>query len=425
MFAIGSAFDPGRRPRPSDPSAVRELPTHESCTMVKQITRNLARAAHDRVFKSIHGGRLIYNTCWEDPRIDRQLMHIGPESKIVVITSAGCNALDYLLDDPTEVHCVDVNERQNALLHLKLALLAHGSYDDLFDMFGRGRHHDPRGLLRRLAPRMPGYARAYWQRNIRFFRPDGVRKSFYYHGTSGEVAWLLRYALLAVKPRLRPYIDQFLESPSIEAQQELYRHVEPILWDRLTRWLIKQPMVMAMMGVPRQQIRLIDDHHPEGLAGFVKDKFSHVMTEVAAADNYFWRVYMTGSYTPECCPNYLRAEHFDTLAGRVGRVGVHTNTISGFLAANPGAYTHFVLLDHQDWLAWHDPEALLEEWDLIRRNAAPGAMVLMRSAGIDLSFVPEPVRQAVRFRPDLTEPLHQTDRVGTYGSLHLAELDGV
>ena len=51
----------------------------------------------DQFFKQIHTSNLVYNTCWEDPRCDRQLLQINEESKLCMITSAGCNALDYLL----------------------------------------------------------------------------------------------------------------------------------------------------------------------------------------------------------------------------------------------------------------------------------------------------------------------------------------
>jgi S-adenosylmethionine-diacylglycerol 3-amino-3-carboxypropyl transferase len=108
---------------------------------------------------------------------------------------------------------------------------------------------------------------------------------------------------------------------------------------------------------------------------------------------------------------------------RAGRVHPHTCTVSEFLKQNPGVYSHYVLLDHQDWLAWHDPAALLEEWELIFANSKPGTKILMRSAGIDLSFVPESVRAKLRFLPeDQAMKLHLTDRVGTYGSLHFAEV---
>ena len=31
----------------------------------------------DQFFKQIHTSNLVYNTCWEDPRCDRQLLQIN------------------------------------------------------------------------------------------------------------------------------------------------------------------------------------------------------------------------------------------------------------------------------------------------------------------------------------------------------------
>ncbi len=100
----------------------------------------LLRATEDLVFHHMHGGQLIYNTSWEDPRIDRQLMNLDGKSRVVMITSAGCNALDYLLDGPAEIHAVDVNYRQNALLELKLAMIRRGEFAD-FLRCARDRPH--------------------------------------------------------------------------------------------------------------------------------------------------------------------------------------------------------------------------------------------------------------------------------------------
>ncbi len=390
--------------------------------MVIETARKLCRAAHDQLFRQVHGGRLIYNTSWEDPRIDRELLQLNGASKVVMITSAGCNALDYLLDGPARIESVDVNYRQNALAELKIALIRHGSYEDLFRMFGQGRHPGAFRLWRRIRHRMPGYAREYWDRNLRFFNGRGLRKSFYFHGTSGEAAWILRKLLLGVKRGIRPHLDRMLAARTLEEQRSVYHQAEPILWDRLLSWVISRPATMAMMGVPRPQIRLIDEHCDGGLAGFVKDKFRRVMTEIDINSNYFWRVYLTGSYSADCCPGYLKAANFQALRAYVSRLRLHTCSVTDFLRDNPGEYTHFVLLDHQDWLASHDTDALQEEWDSIFDNASPGAKVLMRSAGLDTSFLPPAVRSRLRFHPRLTEKLHLQDRVGTYGSLHLAEI---
>jgi S-adenosylmethionine-diacylglycerol 3-amino-3-carboxypropyl transferase len=155
--------------------------------MVKQLSAQLGNHAHDLLFKTIHQRYLIYNMCWEDPRIDRQLLGLDQHSKVVVLTSAGCNALDYLLDAPAEIHAVDVNPRQNALLQLKLALIrARGDFGDLERMFRQGSHPRFRELYTALRPQLPHYAAAFWDKKIAYFDAANRKRSFYYHGTCGH-----------------------------------------------------------------------------------------------------------------------------------------------------------------------------------------------------------------------------------------------
>lgn len=384
----------------------------------------LVRSAHDAAFKRVHGSNLIYNAAWEDPRLDREVMEIDGESEIVMITSAGCNVLDYLLDGPRAVHAIDMNPRQNALLELKRALIRRREFEDLFEMFGAGAHADHEGLYAELREDLPEHSRLYWDRRIGFFDPRSVKGSFYYHGTSGVAAWVMGKALFQARPNRKNIALCLMDARSLEEQRRVYALLEPEIWGRVANWLVRQPALMALLGVPRPQIRLIQESYPGGLTCYVKDKLRHVLTELPVEDNYFWRVYLTGSYTRDCCPNYLRREHQPLLREMEPRVTTHTRTVSDFLKLHPGKYSHYVLLDHQDWLAWHDPAALREEWDLILANSRPGAKVLMRSAGPDLGFVPEEVLARVSFHPEVTEALHRLDRVGTYGSFHLGVVKG-
>jgi S-adenosylmethionine-diacylglycerol 3-amino-3-carboxypropyl transferase len=80
-----------------------------------------------------------------------------------------------------------------------------------------------------------------------------------------------------------------------------------------------------------------------------------------------------------------------------------------------------VLLDHMDWLASH-PRLLEEEWDAIFRAAGPGARVIFRSGSCDERFLPVSVLRRLRFEREQAVRLHRQDRVGTYGSFHLARL---
>lgn len=387
-----------------------------------QPKRGFLKAAHDLAFRRIHGSNLVYNAAWEDPRIDRQLLKLDASSEVVMITSAGCNVLDYLLDSPAAIHTVDVNPRQNALLELKMALLRKGDFQELFEMFGIGSHPRYAAVYHSVRSDLSAPAQVFWDKRISFFDPASLKHSFYYHGTAGIAAWIMGGVLFRARANIKNIALCLLDAKSLDQQREIYALLEPEIWGALSNWLTRQPALMALLGVPRPQIHLIDRSHPGGLTGYVKDKLRHVMTELPAAENYFWRVYMTGSYTFDCCPNYLRHEHMDSLSRRTDRVHSHSCTVAHFLQQNPGKYSHYVLLDHQDWLAWHDPMALREEWDLILANSKPGTKILMRSAGLDLSFVPEDIQARLRFFPGVTDPLHITDRVGTYGSLHFAEV---
>ncbi len=387
-----------------------------------QPKRGLLKAAHDLAFRRIHGSNLVYNAAWEDPRIDRQLLKLDASSEVVMITSAGCNVLDYLLDGPAAIHTIDVNHRQNALLELKLALLRKGDFPELFEMFGIGSHPKYGAIYQSVRAELSPTAQAFWDKRITFFDPTSLKRSFYYHGTSGIAAWVMGGALFRARANIKNIALCLLDATSLEQQREIYALLEPEIWTALSNWLTRQPALMALLGVPRPQIHLIERSHPGGLTGYVKDKLRHVMTELPASENYFWRVYITGSYTLDCCPNYLKHENIAALGSRADHVHPHSCTVAQFLQQNPGKYSHYVLLDHQDWLAWHDPVALREEWDLILANSRPGTKILMRSAGLDLSFVPEEIQARLRFFPEVTDSLHPTDRVGTYGSLHFAEV---
>jgi len=389
--------------------------------MIDGLKQKVLHSTHDLLFKTVHGRSLIYNTSWEDPRIDRQLLGLTADSRVVMLTSAGCNALDYLLDSPAEIHAVDVNPRQNALLQLKLALIERGEFADLFAMFGTGSHRAFRDIYAQVRLRLTPEAQTFWDSKIVYFSQQSKKQSFYYYGTSGVIAWLLsRY--LSKNPVLCSEILNLLEARTLQEQREIYGRIEPLIWGRFISWVVRQPLTLAMLGVPRPQIRLINEQFPGGVLGYISAKLRHVATDVLMHDNYFWRVYMTGSYTNNCCPNYLKQENFELLRRGVPRVHVHNASVTEFLRHNPGQYTHFVLLDHQDWLAQHDPVALAEEWSLILANSAVGSRILMRSAGQHVDFLPPQAKTALRFFPERTAALHLQDRVGTYGSLHFAEV---
>lgn len=380
---------------------------------------NVRRRVREKIFHGVHSRHLVYNTCWEDPRCDRAMLQMGPDSKVVMLTSAGCNALDYLLDDVAEIHCVDLNAKQNALLDLKKAFFTAGDFSALFDFFGTGGTPHFRAIYQEaVRPYLPAgdFSRSYWDRHIEYFSPRGLRPSFYWHGSSGAAAWLIQRWFKA-QPKARHLARRMFEAATLPEQWVWYRSLEPMFLNDFMRWAMQQHAIQSLLGVPESQQRLAAQQYPDGMAGYIRQCLREVFTERPLQDNYFWKLYFWGRYMPDCCPNYLLAAHFDTLQARVDRIATYTMSLNTFLERHPGTYTHFVLLDHQDWLAAHLKPALEKEWELIFQNAAPGAKVLLRTAAPDIGFIPRPFREGISWDKELTAAQHRLDRVGTYAGV--------
>lgn len=381
--------------------------------------KGISKKFSEVLFNQIHQRSLVYNTCWEDPRCDRQLLDLQRDSKVVMITSAGCNALDYLLDSPSKIECVDMNPRQNALLEIKMSSMNCGNYYEHFALFGKGKSHFAKDYYTEsLRGKLPQFAQNYWDSNISFFSGKGIRKSFYFYGSSGLIAWLFN-KYLKTNRKLFANIEQLLNAKTIDEQRFIYEGIEPMLINNAIKWLLNRHLTMCMLGVPKSQQDLFIKKYENGAAGFIQDCLKKVFMEIPIQDNYFWRVYIDGVYSIDCCPNYLKKENYEVIAKQTHKIQTHTHTLSSFLQQNPGEYSHYVLLDHQDWLANYHLAALEEEWKLILRNSQQGTKILLRSAGEKIDFVPDFVKRNVCFESTKTINIHREDRVGTYGSVHL------
>ena len=395
---------------------------------------SLLEKINRRCFQFVHQNNLVYNTCWEDPRLDRVALDLSPDDQVLVITSAGCNALDYVLAGPGHVYAVDMNPRQNALLELKVAAIKQLDYETFFGLFGRGQiDHCREVYIDALRDELSPSARRYWDKFISFFAGKGWRRSFYFRGSSGTFARIINtYVDQVVK--VRPDLEAAFHAPTLDAQREIYEsRLKPRFWKPFLRWFLRRNMTLSMLGVPQAQRVQLEQSFPGGIASFIEDSIEAVFARLPLRDNYFWHVYLHGHYTPECCPEYLKRDNFERLkAGLVDRLSWHTNSVQGFLESHDQQVTRFVLLDHMDWLSGALWPALCGEWQAIVDRAAPGARILWRSGGMETDFlnhVPvevdgrqQHVGDVLEHQPALAAQLHEQDRVHTYGSFYIADL---
>ncbi len=395
--------------------------------MAHHRSMKLTNWTRQQLFQWMHGNNLVYNQCWEDPRLDRMAFQTRPSDNVVVITSAGCNALDYLLDNPASVDAIDMNPRQNALLELKKAGIRNLDYEDFYALFGLGVHSGIQHIYQKaLRPDLPDFAKAYWDRHIDFFQPRGIHKGFYYRGSAGWVARLMgQYISLK---GLLPSIEKVFAASSLHDQALIYfSELKPHFWNRGMRWFTRRGALMSALGVPRSQFLQIENYYFGGMAKFIEDCLDYVFTKLSLKDNYFYHLYLFGHYTKSCSPQYLKPHNFALLKDRVDRLQTHNTSLLDFFSTTDKTLHKISLLDHMDWLYQNHRDLLIDQWNQLIKKTDETTKILWRSASLNVDFIdPIPLAcgktlgQRLNYDSDLAAELHKKDRVHTYGSFYIA-----
>jgi len=390
------------------------------------------------IHKVLYTNKIIFNCAWEDPALDLQALELRKDhDNIVMITSAGCNVLTYAIHAPNHIYTIDRNPCQNALLELKIAAIKTFDYDIFWKLFGEGKLENfSTRYYPTLRPLLSTSARTFWDAKSYYFDGKGLRGSFYYRGCSGFLAWIIMRVYLRLIPGVIPTMRAMFNAKTLDEQRKLYKEIDSKVWSPLFERVVSSRLFLAFMnGVPKPQQRLLEEEG--GVAVFLRKVIQWLMNESLLKDNYFYRVYVDGCYTKDCCPEFLKEDNFYKLkGGLVDRISVHTTTITEFLNTHPSKdISRYVLLDHMDWLA-DSKNILQEEWQAIIDHASDDAKFLWRSASHKAQFVTDTrikykgnmendektVGEIMDFNVNLAESLHKVDRVHTYTSFHIGSL---
>ena len=398
---------------------------------MNQTLTKFRRLFDNMIFSFLSNRYLLYNSCWEDPQVDKIALKISKKDRLLCIASAGCNVLDYALEGPETISAVDFNPRQIALLQLKISGIRNLSYEDFFNLFGRGKHEEVEFLYKNyLREDLDVVSKKYWDSHWKVFLKNGL----YFHGLSGKFARGF-HMYLGLRPNLRSGIERLLASNSLEEQKIAYpEEVAPLLWRKHVNWILSRQFVLNFLGVPKAQSDELLGYKKGGDIGlFVKEAVDFVFENIPISQNYFWKVYLTGSYTEACCPNYLKRDSFLALKnGLVNCIHPYIGSLTEFLSGSRTEFSKFILLDHMDWMSRYDYEHLQLEWNWILKRSLPNARVIFRSADSWPNYMDNlkvhdggtNLMELLKFSPELSNTLNSMDRVHTYGGFHIADIVG-
>lgn len=373
----------------------------------------------------------VYNQIWEDPRVDLQALELDADSRVLTISSGGCNALNYLLEGPASVRAVDLNRHHVQLLDLKLAALKHlPDHKSFFAFFGLGRGANTGSdYLKYIASNLDRGTREFWESNtllggflygdrISFFRNAGI----YHHSRNGYFLgffhWLAR--------RLGCNVDEILNATTLDEQVVLYKkHIDPFFDSFLIKAVGRMPVTMFGLGIPPQQYDELKKDLSAGrtVIDIYRDRVRRLACDFPIQENYFaWQAFARKYDTEkrQAIPEYLKQENFGVLKSNTGRLTTKIGSASDEIGNNPeGTFNRFVFLDAQDWM---DTEAMIDLWSAISEKGAPSSRIIFRTAGASSPVetnLPDELRTRFVYKKELSQNLFKQDRSSIYGGFHL------
>lgn len=377
----------------------------------------------------------VYNQIWEDPRVDLEALRIESDSRILTISSGGCNVLNYLGAKPESIVAVDLNRYHIYLLQLKIAavrsLLSH---EDFFAFFGSGKHQSNLDNYKHfIAPVLDADARSFWESNgpvghlmhgkrINYFEAGGL----YNHSRNGYfLRFFHRFShIVGLKP------EELLRAKSPEEQKELFElHIAPFFDSIVIRVVGRLPVTMFGLGIPPQQLEeLKQDAGGRSLVDVYRERTRRLACDFPIQENYFaWQAFARNYDTENrnAVPEYLKTENFNLLKSNAHRVLPVVGSVTEQIRSQPrGAFNRFVFLDAQDWM---NASTMTDLWQQIAEKAEPGSRIIFRTAGsrspLDKNL-PANLLSKFRYESDLSKDLSARDRASIYGGFHLYTFDG-
>ena len=412
-------------------------------------------ASHDnthRLRKAVHHHRLaskrgmlermftlwfrgfVYNQIWEDPRVDAQALGLGPHSRVLAISSGGCNILNYLVHRPERIVAVDLNANHMCLTRLKLAAIKHlPDYETFYKFFGHGRHADNIANYNRyLRDKLDPLTRKFWESSDWPGNAVGPRRINYFKRGLYEKAKLGQFfrVVHGLAKGLRRDPARLLAARTLAEQERIFDETfGPLFENRLVRWMGRQPVAVYSLGIPpSQHAAMLEEQDNDGgkLFDMYKQRVRRLACGFPLDDNYFaWQAFGR-RYDHEgrrALPDYLKRENYETIRSMVDRVETHVASLADHLRTErPGGLNGFVLLDSQDWMP---PQVIEELWTEIARVGGPGTRVIFRTAGerspIEKALPPELLGR-FSYQAERSRELHLQDRSAIYGMFHIYQM---
>jgi S-adenosylmethionine-diacylglycerol 3-amino-3-carboxypropyl transferase len=355
--------------------------------------RNLS---HSKVFRDI-----LYAQCWEDPEMDRKAFGIKAGDRVFSITSGGCNAMAFLIDDPAEVICLDMNRFQNFLLSIKLRAFQTLTYDETLEFFGVSPSKRRLEYYDRIKPLLPEEEQLYWSN-----KKDDISRGIIHCGKYERYMHLLQriFRFLIGKKIIA---DLFNSSEQEERRALFEKKWDNFRWRLFCRIFLSRTFATFLFD--KSFYKYLDNEF--SFDKYYRSAVKRAVTELPVQENYFLAYILLGNYFKDNLPPYLKKENYNLIRNRVARIKIVTSGCLDYLRSlPPETLSKYNFTNIFEWLSLEEFALLLTE---TIRTAKDGAILTYRNHLVTRN---RPESIAAQIIPDdtLSLQLHEMDRSFIY-----------
>ena len=359
----------------------------------------------DRIEQRARFDYVRYANCWEDADVLCQGLLPAPGKRILSIASGGDNSFA-LAASGADVVAVDLSGAQLAMVELKRAAIRALEYDAMLAFIGV-RPDDARlATYARLAPALPGPARAFWDAHL-----DDVRTGIV---NAGKFERYFRTFRRRIVPLFhdRATVAELLREKTREQRRTFYDRVWNNWRWRLMFRLFFSRRVMGLMGRDPEFFRYVEG----SVADRILRRTEYAFTTLPTHSNPYLNFIFTGGFGATL-PRYLDRERYQALRDGMDRVTLVQGSAES-VAATHGPFDGFNLSDIFEYL---DPPACESIYGTLLASARPGARFAYWNMLVPRRR-PAPFAERVRSLAERADALFSVDRAFFYSAFVLEEV---
>jgi S-adenosylmethionine-diacylglycerol 3-amino-3-carboxypropyl transferase len=309
-----------------------------------------------KVFRDI-----LYSQCWEDPEMDRLAFDIRPGDTLFTITSGGCNALAFLIDDPESVICLDMNRFQNYLLSMKIGAFKTLTYYETLEFLGIRPSGNRWKMYKKIRSELTVAEQLYWDN-----KKTDIDHGIIHCGKYERYMHLLKrvFRILIGKK----IISELFNSSCLEDQQILFNTKwNNFRWRLFCRIFLSR--ILASIFFDKAFYKYLEPSF--SFDKYYRKAVKRAITQFPAKENYFLAYILLGNYLDNNLPPYLKKENYEIIKARVNRIKTVTCSCQEYFRSQPvEMISKFNFTNIFEWMSTEEFTLFLLETLRIAKNGA-------------------------------------------------------